>query len=67
MTTDSNRLDELEIKVAHQELTIAELNDVIASQWRKIEELERLMKNLLEDVQNIIPGRDGPEPPPPHY
>ena len=58
--SETARIDELEIKVAHQEMTIAELNDVISAQWRKIEELERLLKNLLEDVQNIIPGATAP-------
>ncbi len=67
MTTDAQRIEALEMQVAHQEQAIAELNDVITTQWKKISELDRLLKNLLEDVQNIAPGRDGPEPPPPHY
>jgi SlyX protein len=67
MTTDAQRIEALEMQVAHQEQAIAELNDVITRQWKKISELDRLLKNLLEDVQNIAPGREGPEPPPPHY
>jgi SlyX protein len=61
------RLEALEILVAHQERTIAELNDVITAHWRKIDALERLVAQLRNEVQNITPQREAPEPPPPHY
>ncbi len=63
----SARLDALEIRIVHQDNMLAELNDVITSQWRKIDALERQVANLLEEVQNVGSRRDGPEPPPPHY
>ncbi len=62
-----SRLDMLETLIAHQDRTISELNDVIAAQWRKIDALERQVARLLEEVQNMGPARDAPEPPPPHY
>ncbi len=61
------RITALEIRIAHQEQTIAELNDVVTTQWRKMEALERQMNRLREEVQNSQPNVGGDEPPPPHY
>lgn len=61
------RITELEIRLAHQDQTIAELNDVVTTQWRKIEALERQMNRLREEFQNSQQSAGGEEPPPPHY
>ncbi len=63
----SARLDALEMRVAHQDKMVAELSDVITSQWRKIDALERQLARLRDEAQHAGPMRDGPEPPPPHY
>jgi uncharacterized coiled-coil protein SlyX len=63
----SSRLHALEIRIAHQDKSIDELNDVIAAQWRKIDVLERRLAQLREEIQNIGSTREAPEPPPPHY
>lgn len=63
----SSRLDALEATVAHQEKMLGELNEVVTSQWRKIDMLQRLVLQLREELQNVTPQRDAPEPPPPHY
>ena len=63
----SSRLDALEATAAHQEKMLGELNEVVTSQWRKIDMLERLVARLREELQSITPQRDAPEPPPPHY
>ncbi|MCC3246778.1 SlyX family protein [Methylocystis sp. WRRC1] len=63
----SSRLDTLEASVAHQDKMLGELNEVVTLQWRKIDVLERLVAQLREELQNIAPQRDAPEPPPPHY
>ena len=63
----SARLDALEAHFAHQDRLIAELNEVITSQWRKIDLLERQVARLRQEFQNIGTQRDGAEPPPPHY
>ncbi len=67
MSELSERLDGLEIRIAHQDRTIAELNDVITEQWNKIAALDRQVMRLREEMQNMTPAREAPEPPPPHY
>lgn len=64
---DPDRLEALEIRVAHQDRQLAELNQVITDQWRKIDALERQIALLRDELQSVGPGREGPEPPPPHY
>ncbi|MDB5570944.1 MAG: slyX [Hyphomicrobiales bacterium] len=64
---DALRLDALEMRAAHQDAMIADLNEVITAQWRKIDVLERQLARLREEFQTMGPQRDGPEPPPPHY
>ena len=63
----SARLDALEMRIAHQDRMMADLNEVITAQWRRIDVLERQVAHKREEFQNIGPPRDGPEPPPPHY
>ncbi len=64
--SDSSRLDALEALVAHQDRTIAELNNAITAQWRKIDVLERQLAKLHAEIQNIGIPHD-PTEPPPHY
>jgi SlyX protein len=63
----SSRLDTLEMRIAHQDKTIADMNDVITSQWQTIDALQRHVMELREDFRNIVPLRTTPEPAPPHY
>lgn len=63
----STRLNALEANVAHQEKMLGELNEVVTLQWRKIDVLEQLVAQLREELRNIAPQREAPEPPPPHY
>jgi SlyX protein len=67
MSDLTERIDGLEIRIAHQDRTISELNDVITEQWRRIEILERQILRMHDEMQNMAPAREGPEPPPPHY
>jgi SlyX protein len=68
MTNTENRLDEMEIRIAHQDKTIVELNDVILAQWKKLEMLERQLRRLGEELEAMEPG-EGPaaNQKPPHY
>jgi SlyX protein len=66
----SARLDALEIRIAHQDAIIDDLNAAVTAQWAQIDRLTREVKALREklaaaQVSNI---RDpGEETPPPHY
>lgn len=65
---DTDRLEALEMRVAHQDATIDDLNVTITSQWRKIDALAREVAGLADRLQDL--GRREPgeaEPPPPHY
>jgi len=64
---DSSRLDALEMRIAHQDKMLADMNDVITSQWQTIDALRRLVSELREEFREIVPLRTIPEPPPPHY
>ena len=63
----SSRLDEMEMRIAHQDKIIAELNAVVTAQWRQIDVLERRVAELSEEFKTFVPPRTTPEPPPPHY
>jgi SlyX protein len=63
---ESTRLDALETRVAHQDRMIADLNDVISAQWKKIDALERHLTRLREEFETSGAPHGGHEPPP-HY
>lgn len=68
--TDIARLDALEIRIAHQDQVIEDLNKTVIAQWAEIDRLSRQMARLAEHVANAAEpaGRDpGDEPPPPHW
>lgn len=68
MTED--RFVDIETKLAHQEHTIAELNDVITKHQEKIMQLEQLCVSLLDRVRSIgdaLPGSTPQDEKPPHY
>ena len=47
------RLETLEIKVAYQEQTIAQLNDVIVEQQRRLDELESRYQALRGHLESL--------------
>jgi SlyX protein len=62
------RLTELERRLADQERVIADLNEMVVAQWRKIDSLERRLGELRDEFDATGVSRpDGQEPPPPHY
>ncbi len=65
--TDHRRLEDLEVRLTHNERTIAELNEIITEQWRKMDLLERRLTQLREEMQNVAPSGPGDDRPPPHY
>jgi SlyX protein len=63
-----NRFDELEMRLTHQDKAIADLNDVVTAQWKKLESLERQLRRMGEELE----AQQGSEVPaahqkPPHY
>jgi len=66
--TETERLDALEIRIAHQDQTIEELNAMITEQWTLIETLRRRVDVLEEQVRSGSYIADpATERPPPHY
>jgi len=62
------RIAELEMRIAQQDRVIADLNEMVVAQWRKIDALERRLGELREEFDAAALARpDAPEPPPPHY
>jgi SlyX protein len=66
----NERLNDLEIRFMHQERTIQELNEIVCRQDHAIEQMERELHSLREQVKLILPSLNRPaedEEPPPHY
>jgi SlyX protein len=66
----AQRLDALEMRIAHQDREIEELNAVVSGQWREIERLKRELMRLDDRFAEMeVSAREGQraEPPPPHY
>ena len=67
MAEMTTRIDELEMRMAHQDRTIADLNDVITAQWKKIEALENQLRRMGEELQSLEPSDTATNQKPPHY
>ena len=71
MTDPTERIDELESRLAFQDDLIESLNDVVASQDRLLHDLGKRVRQLeakLEDLAEAAPGGAGEgHEPPPHY
>lgn len=65
----SERVDELEMRGAFGEQAQQELSDALASESRRINELQIKIDRLEKQLKALLegPGSAGPEPPPPHY
>jgi SlyX protein len=63
------RLIGIEVKLAHQEQVLIDLDNVITEQQARIMQLEALCEKLIERVGSIAQGAtDSPhDDPPPHY
>jgi SlyX protein len=67
MAENVKRIDDLETRVAHQDKSIADLNEMITAQWRKIEALEFQLRRFGEELQSIDGGDTQSNQRPPHY
>ena len=64
------RLNELEMRLAFQDNTVGELNDVVTDQARRMAQLERELTMLKGQMKIMAPSLTSPaseETPPPHY
>ena len=63
------RLEALDIKIAYQEQTIAQLNEVVVAQHQRLDQLEKVCQSLRERLLSLAePGADlDAHEPPPHY
>jgi SlyX protein len=71
MTTDADRDEQrfvtLETKLAYQEKTIADLNDVIVEQARELADLRRRFEVLERFAKEHLEARSVSNEKPPHY
>jgi SlyX protein len=70
MTTDTNRIAELETRLAHQEQTIDELSSVVAEQANLVELLREQVRRLsgqMGELAEVVNDKAPDDPPPPHY
>ena len=64
--TAEARIQALEAACAHQDRMIAELSDVVAAQWKRIDALTREVLRLRDEAQ-ALSQLVVPDKPPPHY
>jgi SlyX protein len=67
MPADSARLLTLEEKVAYQDKTIAELNEVVVTLNRQVSEATRRLSELERLFGTELSRREMPNEKPPHY
>ncbi len=66
MPETERRLTDLEIHVAHQEQTIAELSEAIRLQWAELDSLRARVSALITELRaDLNRGRDDTGDPPP--
>lgn len=68
--SETERLVELETRLAFQEHTLGELNAVVAAQARELITLRRQLEQIVADLgtmRGLIGADPASEPPPPHY
>jgi uncharacterized coiled-coil protein SlyX len=67
MSSDAARLLNLEEKVAYQDKSIAELNDVVVSLNRQVSDLKGRLEQIERLVGSELSRREMPNEKPPHY
>ena len=67
---NEDRLIDIETRIAYQEDTLQQLNDVVTKQQKQISHLEDLVKSLAERYQSLQPAHidaGNADEKPPHY
>jgi SlyX protein len=62
------RIDDLEMRLAHQDKAVADLNEVVTAQWKKLEAMDRQLRRFYEELE-AQQASDAPaaDQKPPHY
>jgi len=67
--TDQQRIIELESRLTHLDDTVEQLNDVVSAQQQKLDRLQKLIQQFIEQQQDhkdqLAPDLN--DSPPPHY
>lgn len=68
-TNPEDRVIELEERLAFQEHTLTQLNAVIVDHGRRIEELQRALRQVHRQLEGVVAGLQDEDPnqAPPHY
>lgn len=72
MADMNDRLNELEIKIAHLEQQLSDLNDMVADQWKNFDRLGNQLTKANARIESLENSNDGSTPSlmdekPPHY
>lgn len=70
MILDEERLIDIEMKLAHQEHLLSELNGALSDQQAQISQLERLCQSLIDRIKSVTEGAgddQSSDERPPHY
>ncbi len=63
-----DRFIDIEIKLAHQEDLVDELNQIVYQQARRVDQLEAMVAKLAEHIRTSAQSNAGPtNDKPPHY
>ncbi|GGO82152.1 protein SlyX [Marinobacterium nitratireducens] len=67
--TESDRIADLESRIAFQEDTLDKLNDVVSRQELEIERLTQMIRIINSQLRQLDPGNGGEQgdETPPHY
>jgi uncharacterized coiled-coil protein SlyX len=61
------KLESIEVIIAHHDKIMSEMNEVILAQWKRIDTVEKKLMQLHEDINLINGGQDLTDQRPPHY
>ena len=61
------KLESIEIIIAHHDKIISEMNEVILSQWKKLDVVEKKLMQLYEVIKSMNDDQEMSDQRPPHY
>jgi len=61
------KLESIEIIIAHHDKIISEMNEVILTQWKKLDVVEKKLMQLHEDIKSMNDDQEMSDQRPPHY